>query len=404
MSRVWLIVTVQFLLQAVSSAFSEPDSSVVVKGIRIDGNRVTKDYVIRREIQHPVGVPFDSALAAEDRDRIDNLGIFGDVSYFLSANPDSVHVLVYSVVETWRILPLPIIIFEEETGLSLGGIVFIKNFRGRNELLNVFAAGGGRKFGGHQFQDPWITGDHVSLQAHLIKSVFRHPYLGFDYNEWDGEVTLGRYFGYQWKVWLTASVEERRVVYSKDGERNLRHRYFQSKFQLMYDTRDLYIDPAKGMLIFTEFRPDVGLDDLSPNNAFLENQISVFRTVVPGKRKWVAGGSIFFHKYFGESIPYKIVMVGGRKSVRGWTALDSVSYRDKPQRAGLNVYYVSAELRQSLIPKHLTALGTEFGLILAEYVDLGAADDRFSAMLRKRPIGGAGIGIRTFIPGAMLFR
>jgi len=50
------------------------------------------DYIIAREIQHPVDTPLDSALAQEDRNRLDNLGIFSEV--------------------TWRVVPL-----EDKTGI-----------------------------------------------------------------------------------------------------------------------------------------------------------------------------------------------------------------------------------------------------------------------------------------------
>jgi outer membrane translocation and assembly module TamA len=73
-------------------------------------------------------------------------------------------------------------------------------------------------------------------------------------------------------------------------------------------------------------------------------------------------------------------------------------------RSGLNTYFFSAELRQTLIPKRLTRFGTEFGLILVEFFDLGAADDNFSHMISEDPIIGTGIGLRFFVPGNMLFR
>ena len=129
-----------------------------------------------------------------------------------------------------------------------------------------------------------------------------------------------------------------------------------------------------------------------------------YKLLIPGKKKWVAGLSLSFRKYFGESIPYKTVSVGGAESVRGWEVLDSTLYAVESFRSGLNSYFFSAELRQTLIPKRLTRFGTEFGLILAEFFDLGAADDNFSHMFSEDPIIGTGIGLRFYVPGNMLFR
>jgi len=380
------------------------NSTGLVTDIQIEGNRITKEYIIRREIHHPVGVPFDSLIAKEDRNRIDNLEIFSDVQYFLVTNEEGSSTLIYSVVEAWRIFPVPILYYEEETGWSYGAAVMIKNFRGRNEIFQAAVTGGGRILGSFQFQDPWIIGDHISLQAHAFLSTYDHPYLGFEYEELDVELTLGRYFGYRWKLWITGSIEERRVDYFYHGREDTEQLYFQSKLKVLYDTRDLYLDPSEGILIYNDIQPDIGLDKTSPHNLFWDCQVSLYRTVIPGRKKWVAGGSFFFHRYFGKSIPYRIKMVGGAKSVRGWAVLDSIQYEKKPFRSGLNSYYASFELRQTVIPRHIIAPRTEFGIILAEFIDFGIADYDFLEMFRMQPIAGAGIGMRIFIPGAQLFR
>ena len=44
----------------------------LVSAIDIKGHIITKDYIIEREIQHPIDVPLDSAIAREDRDRLYN--------------------------------------------------------------------------------------------------------------------------------------------------------------------------------------------------------------------------------------------------------------------------------------------------------------------------------------------
>ena len=380
------------------------DSTDVITDIRIEGNHITKEHIIRREIHHSTGIPFDSLMAKADRNRIDNLEIFSEVYYSLVPNEVGSLSLIFYVVEAWRIFPIPFFNFQEETGWSYGAALLIKNFRGRNEMFQASAAGGGTTFGSFQFQDPWIMGDHVSLRAHLFLTSYDHPYLGFAYRETDGELTLGRYFGYQWKLWISGSIEERNVTYFNRGKEDLKHNYFQAKLRFIYDTRDLYINPSRGVMIFNELQPDIGLGSRSPHNLSWNSQISIYQTVIPGRNKWVAGASFFFRRYMGDRVPYRIMMVGGAKSVRGWAVLDSVQYRKQPYRAGLNNYFTSFELRQTLIPKQLIAPRTEFGIILAEFIDIGVADNDFSKMFGKRPIAGTGIGLRIFIPGAQIIR
>lgn len=376
----------------------------LISEIAVDGHKVTKEYILRREIQHPVNAPYDSVLAEEDRNRIDNLGIFSTVEVLLLPGDNGAQILSYKVVESWRIFPAPIIMYEEETGWSFGGLLFLKNFRGRDEDLSVFATFGRREVGGFGFNDPWIMGDHVSIRGHLYYNLSEHLFLPHEYRELDLETTIGRYFGYQWKVWGTVSVEKRWIDFFSEEEQDVEHQYFQTKFQLIYDTRNIYQDPSEGIYIDTQLRPEFGLNDDSPNITELNFTARAYKLLIPGKKKWVAGLSLSFRKYFGESIPYKTVSVGGAESVRGWEVLDSTLYAVESFRSGLNSYFFSAELRQTLIPKRLTRFGTEFGLILAEFFDLGAADDNFSHMFSEDPIIGTGIGLRFYVPGNMLFR
>ena len=393
-----LIIVVCFS-RATENQISHP----IVHHIVIRGNQVTKEHIIRREIQHQVALPFDSLIAIEDRNRIDNLGIFSEVTFFLTQSDNGSNILTYLVVETWRYIPFPVIIYEERTGWSYGAGLTVNNFRGRNQIFQVLGAFGGTEFGGLFFHDPWITGDHISIQGHLFTTLYNHPFLKYDYREIDSEITVGRYFGYHWKVWVTGSLEKRWVSYVENVGEDFQHNYFQTKFKLIYDTRDIYLDPAKGILIFNEIRPEFGLGKTEPYNNIWETQISGYRTLIPGKKKWVLGGSLFFHKYFGKEIPYRIQWVGGTQSVRGWRTITPDDVEEN-YRVGLNSYYASFELRQTLVPKYLTSANTEFGVILAEFLDVGAADDKFFTMLKKEPIFGTGIGVRFFVPGGGLLR
>ena len=50
--------------------------NLTVSEIAHKGNTFTKDYIISREIQHRVGIPLDSIIAEDDKNRLLNLGIF----------------------------------------------------------------------------------------------------------------------------------------------------------------------------------------------------------------------------------------------------------------------------------------------------------------------------------------
>ena len=70
-----------------------------VSDITHKGNTFTKDYVIKREIQHQVGVSLDSAVAEADKNRLINLGIFADVKWKAIPVDNKSVVLEYRIIE-----------------------------------------------------------------------------------------------------------------------------------------------------------------------------------------------------------------------------------------------------------------------------------------------------------------
>ena len=67
------------------------------------GNTLTKDFVIKREIQHAIGVPLDSSIAQEDKNRLINLGIFADVEWRAIPLEDKSIILEYKIIFKQRV-------------------------------------------------------------------------------------------------------------------------------------------------------------------------------------------------------------------------------------------------------------------------------------------------------------
>ena len=151
----------------------------IVSSIDIRGYQHTKEYVIKREIQHPLHVQLDSTLAQADRTRIENLGIYSMVTWQAVPLEDGSVKLRYHVIESSRFFPMLAPSYEEDTGWSvvIGGIV--KNVRGRNESLTIGGLIGGVDAYGFDFKNPWIFGDHVSLSLEVGKHFSNHVFLRF---------------------------------------------------------------------------------------------------------------------------------------------------------------------------------------------------------------------------------
>lgn len=134
-------------------------SPIRIRSIIIEGNKKTKDYVIRRELTITEGqlVPaaqLDSVILA-NRLQVFNLKIFNEVNFnILNWNEEGLD-LVIKVYEKWTIIPFPVIKFADRNvnewwqqrnhdfkRLQYGLTVNWANFTGRNDLFRVSASFG----------------------------------------------------------------------------------------------------------------------------------------------------------------------------------------------------------------------------------------------------------------------
>ena len=58
----------------------------------------TKNYIVEREIHHPIDVKLDSSLADLDRNRIFNLGLFDNVSWRIMPLENGNAILQYLMI------------------------------------------------------------------------------------------------------------------------------------------------------------------------------------------------------------------------------------------------------------------------------------------------------------------
>lgn len=140
-------------------------SAQIVSSIDIRGHQNTREYIIEREIQHPLRVALDSSIAQTDRDRIENLGIFSTVTWQAVPLEDGTVKLRYHVIESTRFFPIFSPSYEEETGWSFVFGGFINNFRGRNESLTIGGMIGGVDAYGFDFNNPWVL--EIMCRYHL---------------------------------------------------------------------------------------------------------------------------------------------------------------------------------------------------------------------------------------------
>ena len=379
-------------------------STPVVSKISVEGNQVTKEYIIRREIQHPLEVKLDSTIASEDRDRIDNIAVFSSVVWDTVSQKDGSVELVYHVLESWRIWPAISPFYSEDKGWSLGGGLRIINFRGRDQSFAIGGAIGAIQVFGFQFSDPWIAGDHISLSMNLGKNLFVHPFLPYVQSTEAFEANIGRWFGYRWKVQAGFELEHKQFIEESD---TLSFTYIAPQGSVIYDTRDIYRDPSRGGMITQSIYSMIDLTQGDGNRLVWMQSASQYWSPIQGQKKLTLGIGVKLVTSFGSMDEVWLNYFGGSKTIRGWSVPDREDYENPSQsfRFGNHQFIFSAEARQTIIPissVSASRFNAEYGLTGVVFIDIGYTSRQLQDLLNGDPLLGTGLGIRMPIPGGVL--
>lgn len=372
----------------------------LVSKIVIKGNKITLDKILLREIQHTAGVPLDSSLARDDRDRLLNLGIFADVYWAAVPIEDLSVILEYEVIESKRFIGGPVPIFDEKTGFSLTVGLIWNNFRGRNETLMAGATFGGRFTFGLNYLNPWISGDHLSLNMETGRNIEDHPFLPYEIRTNSFELNVGRFYGYSRRVSLGFELEEKLFVSVNDKIFDRSYQYFAPQGVFQYDTRDLYLEPTRGILIIQSISSLWDLKREKKSTAFWYQSYSYFHKLNKGPKNLVWGLNFSAYTTLGKIDEVWIGYIGSSSTVRGWKLPDRKLYAggESSNRVGHHYILFSSELRKTFIPRRVSTFGMEYGLTLALFFDGGIISESLPELNSQIPILGTGISLQIPFP------
>lgn len=109
--------------------------------VRFEGNHVTREQVLRRELALAEGDPADPVLIAASRQAILDLGLFREVEIHEETQEDGVRLRV-ALREKYFLLPIPRIDASSDRDLSYGLQLRWSNLGGRNHRLNLYVERG----------------------------------------------------------------------------------------------------------------------------------------------------------------------------------------------------------------------------------------------------------------------
>jgi outer membrane protein assembly factor BamA len=376
-----------------------------VGAIELQGHKVTREDVVRRQVRTQVGSPLEVATLGGDVARLTNLGAFADVRAEVAEMEAGGSVRVTFVLsETYSILPVPAVLYTEENGFSLGAGVSAPNLSGRAMKLGGKAFFGGTRQYWVTFDAPWLyRGErHRSFNAFLGKRDRQDELRGFNEDSYEVRPTLGWYFDRdraQATVGLTyfrMTSDVPGITLSADNRDNL----LGATAALVWDSRDDWGAPRRG------WRNEIELTRYSQVDgpaSFWRLNLDARRWVstTPRQKVMLSGLLTAQTGKLGTDVPqYMDFYVGGANTVRGYDSTD------RPI-VGKNQLLGTAEYSLVLMqPRRwdLWFLSMRIGLEATAFGDLGVAWSDSSDLTVERTRGGGGVGLRLLVPGSEMVR
>lgn len=403
------------------AAFSSPHAGTLdtlyVKGsrlvkidsIKISGNDVTKDFIIRRELTITEGDSVSAKIIDYNRERIFSLGLFTNVKTFVYKSNEK-NVLMIEVNESWYIYPL-LYFRSEQTSINsstIGVTLVYKNFRGRNETIYATAGFGYQPIYRLVYENPAILhNQEIGIQIDLLysnlvnKNVTAANLVGSDFKEKiiDNNITLSKRIDQFNMLYATLGFNYAETPYpgvqsiTASGTGIDRSPYAGVSYN--YDSRDLKQFSDNGFYAFGSFiHKGFGVDNINYNIFSLD--IREYEKIIGDfSAKW----RLAYRSTFGGTVPfYDYSYLGYEERVRG-------NFRNKKE--GNNYILASMEinhpiikewdisLKLPLLPRSLTS--ARVGLYLGAFYDAGSAYNNSQRLSLNQFYSGYGIGFTILV-------
>jgi outer membrane protein insertion porin family len=380
-----------------------PYAGYVVSAIHLQGNKVTRNYVVTREIHTKTGQPLDVETLSDDFQRLENIQVFSQVTIVPSAS-DSTVALVFDLKEMPKVLVYPALSFTDQNGWSYGAGASSINVQGRNISTSLKALFGGNTALMFNLSDPWITGNHLSAKLNVAH---QEMYDQFDeFNETDNYVVgwLGTYVRKYGRAglglgWLQVNSDVPGNTLDPDDTDN----FYVAGIYLTYDSRESVRNPDNGW--YANFQEQRYNDGVHGQGVFWFTSLDLrkYARTFGSQILSIGGFAQFQSGVVGVNVPdYLQFRMGGANSIRGYD-LDSLGQT----LYGKNQFIVTTEYSFQLRPIRQYAIFKwtfSLGLSAAVFADNGIAWSQGSDFNTSRNRIGGGAGLRVLVPGMGMIR
>jgi len=375
----------------------------IIRSIDITGYKVTKDYIIQREIRSRVGQPFDPALLRDDIQRLENLSIFAEVKVAAVPTSDSGVAIAINLREMPPILPMIGVLYTEENGFSVGPGISSMNLGGHAIAVSGRIYFGGAKQAWGRATWPWITGNHVSVELYTANLKREDVRNGFNESSVEFTGKVGTYLGDSGRLTGRLTLFKMRsdvdgITLSPDNE----DKQLSLSVLAGIDTRDSFRVPRHGWKNEIEVA----------HTGFLDSDVTL-QTLTVDVRHWLPVGrsqrtmlsgllTMQSGTIFVDVPTYLRYHIGGANSVRGYDVQGPTE-----ALAGKNQLIGTVEHAFTVFPvRRFDFFKLSFGLgfEIAALADAGIAWNTDSEFAIDKVRAGIGVGLHLLVPGSEMIR
>lgn len=306
MAKAYTVILVGLLLgHALTSVAQDPlvldDDKLVVERIIIQGNKVTKESVIIRELVFGVGDTIPKMELLPDfqrsRENLLNLALFNFVFFDATHLPGNRINVLITVTERWYIWPIPILEYAERnfntfiqnrdwSKINYGAYLKWNNFRGRRELITAKIRLGYIREYALAYQVPNLGreerhgvsfGFNVNQQNEVFIATVNNQPQEYKPMEHPAQIRFNAFarYDYRRQLYTTHSVRLEYFNYQVSdsvaivnpnylGEGNIRFRFFMASYNFVHDVRDSQVYPLNGFAVKLRVE-QLGLGIISDN-------------------------------------------------------------------------------------------------------------------------------------------
>ncbi len=296
MTRTIIMIMVCLLLgHALNSLAQEPlvisDDKLIINDVIVEGNRITKEKIILRELVFQVG---DTILKMEflpalqrSKDNLLNLALFNFAHFDATHLPGNRINIQVRVVERWYLWPIPILEYADRNfnefinnkdweKINYGAWLKWSNFRGLNDLLaakvrlgyvNQYALSYSIPNLGRNQRHGLSSGFSLNQQDEVIISTVHNVPVEYKPLNSPAQTKIDAYFKYQYRrklygthdfrfeyddYGISDSVAYENPNYLGGGDTHLA--FFKLRYAYTYDIRDSKVYPLEG------FKVELGIE------------------------------------------------------------------------------------------------------------------------------------------------